>query len=345
MRFSQPSGDMYRWNEFPGLEEAVKQVNAIDWSGLQAAPGGPVKFNMPKFDDDSSLSNTLEEGEIKDESEIDMKEEAEDEPGLSLDAGQPERHPPPEMLQPQPQQYGNPCGPDSGDSGPSGSPTPSMAQSPVPHPAHQPIYWHELPHLYGQRSFPLSYPFMPYYNIGLPSYGPESLFPRGNYPQSPYSAGHPQLHASPQPLVGPTHPGVPLLASLPSRSRSPPGLETSSSNSHKEPSPDTKSPSVPPLDSTISEPPGSQQRDNRKLPISTETSTSVSSRPLKRRRPVASDFMSDDDEPPYNRTKHKPLESGPRDFGTWFQQQVVGRKKRLCHLEHTSVPIATKSDS
>lgn len=345
MRFSQPSGDMYRWNEFPGLEEAVKQVNDFDWSGLQAAPGGPVKFNMPKFDDDPSLSNTLEEGEIKDESEIDMKEEAEDEPGVSLDVGQPERHPPPEMLQPQPQQYGYPCEPDSGESRPSGSPTPSMAQSPVPHLAHQPIYRHELPHLYGQRSFPFSYPLMPYYDIGFPSYGPDSSFHSGAYPQFPDGAGHPQLHAFSQPLVGSTPQGIPLRDPLPSRSLPSPGLGTSGSNSNKEPSRDTNLPSISPLDTAISEPPGSQQRDKRKIPIMTETSTSVSSRPLKRRRPVASDFMSDDDEPPYSQTKHKPPESGLPDFGTWFQQQVTSRKKSLAHLEHASAPIPNRRDS
>lgn len=340
---------MYRWNEFPGLEEAVKKVNDMYWSGLQGVPGGPFRFNIPKFDDNPSLSNTLEEGEIKEEIETEIKQEPKDDPSVSLDFGQRELLPPqqsatPNQLQPPAHQNAYPYKPDSGGSRPSGSPTPSVAQSPIPHPVHHPIYWHGLPHHHYQPLLPPSYPFMPYYNIGFPFYGPDSPFHRGTYPQFSYGAGHPELHAFPERLVGPTPPGTPLLASLPSRSLPPPGLRTSSSNPHKEPSPDTKPPSASALRIAISEPPDSQKRDKRKFPMSTNTSASVSSRPLKRRRPVASDFMSDDDEPKDNQNQHTPLANGLSDFGTWFQQRVTGSKKKLSHLEHVSAPPASKKD-
>lgn len=345
---------MHRWTEFPGLETAVKQVNDITWSDLEGRgiPGRLVKFNLPEFDDSPSTSNTkviksddpatvpiknrdpvqmhikdefedeLEDGEIKDE----IKEEPEDEPGVPLDIGPPEPH-----------QDGYSYKPGFGDC-PSGSLLQSTPHSSVSHSGHSRVYLHSQP------IFTPFYAVIPYYSVDFPSSGPDNFIRGKAGTQPPGDAGSPQLHASSPRFVGSTPPGTRPPSLLPSRSFPRPGPPTPSSNL-QEPSHTRKPPSTTSLGPAMANQPRNQEHDKRELPIATDTSTPVPRRPTKRRRPVASDFMSDDEEPQYKRSKQSLPADGLPDFGKWFQEQVTGSKKKLSHLEHVSAPTGNRKGS
>lgn len=352
---------MHRWTEFPGLAAVVKQVNDLTWSDLQGGgiPGRPVKFHMPEFDDTPLTSDTkavksdhlatvpiknreslhkhikdefedeLEEGEIRD----DIKEETEDEQGVSLDIGAPEPH-----------QHGYSYESGFGDC-PPGSLLQSMPQSSVPHPDYPRVYWHRLPHHYSRPVFTPFYAIIPYYSIDIPSSGSDDLIRGKSDTQFSYGANCPQPHASPPNFVGSSHPGARPPAFLGSASFPCTGHSITSSNLPQEPSTSTKLPPTSSLRPVITNQPESQRRDKRKTPTSTDTSTSVPRRPLKRRRPVASDFWSDDDEPQYNRSNPTLPANGMSDFGSWFQERVTGSKKKLSHLENVSKPTSNKMGS
>lgn len=349
---------MHRWTEFPGLAAAVKQVNDLTWSDLQGIgiPGRAVKFNIPKFDDSPSTSNAkvinsdtlatgpiknreqvkkhikdefedeLEEGEIMDE----IKEKTVDEPGVSLDIG---------PLEPQQDGYSNEPG--FGDCA-AGSVPQSIPRSSVPHPGHPRVYWHGLPDHYSQPIFTPFYALIPYYSVEFPSSGPDDSIHGKSDTQLPCGASYPRLDAFPPRLRNATPPRIQPPPLLPSGSFPPAAHPNPSSNLIQEPSPAKMPPSTSPSGPTIANQPERQQRDKRKPSTSTDTSTSVPRRPLKRRRPVASDFWSDDDEPQYNRSKKTLPANGVSDFGTWFQEQVTGSKKKLSHLEHVSAPPGNK---
>lgn len=350
---------MHRWNEFPGLEVAVNQVNDISWADLRGRgiPGGAFKFDIPKFDDSLSTSNDkviksddvatgangepvqkhmkdevkeeLEEGEIKDE----IKEENADEPGVPLDIGPSERH-----------QDGYPYQPGFGDF-PPGSLLQSMPQSSDTHPGHPRAYRHGLLHQYSQPLFTPFFAVIPYYSIEFPSPRPDDLIRGGGGPQSPYAASDPQLHALPPRVGGSTPSRIRSPTFIPSPSLARPGRVNPSSNLTREPSPAKTPPSASPLEPAAANQPEGQRRAKRKLSTVTDASTSAPRRPLKRRLPVASDFMSDDDEPQRSRSKRTLPVGGHSDFGTWFQEQVAGSKKKLSHLEHASAPIGNKKNS
>lgn len=332
---------MHRWNEFPGLEAAVNRVNGIGWSDLQgrAIPGGPVKYDVPTFDDVSSLSDSLEEGEIK-EVDTEIKKENEHGPALSLDVGPLKRLAQPESAtcnQPQhlPHQNSNSCKADSAER-PPGYYIQAMPQSPITNHGHHPTNWDELAHHYYQLLSPHFYPVMPYYNTDFLPYGPDSSVRTRVGPQSPHGAGHSQVHALPQRVAGTTPPRIPTYGLTPSPHDTSLGLQNQSSNLPQEPSPATNPPSASPLRATILGEHGSQHHHKRKFPTSTDSSTSEPKPPRKRRLPVASDFMSDDDEPENKPRKHTLPANGVPDFGTWFQDQVTGSKKKLSHLKQAS---------
>lgn len=340
-RISRHRGDLHRWTEFPGLEAAVDQVNGIDWSDLQGKgiPGGPVKFEIPTFDDISSLSDSLEEGEIR-EDEIKIKKKAEDDPAVPLDIGPPQRFSQPgELLA---HQNGCSCKPDSAEFPPEYD-IQQVPQSPIPHHGHHSTSWDGLPHRYYQLLSQPFYPVMPYYKPVYVSYGFETSGSRGTDSQSPHCAGHSQFHAIPQRLAGTTHPGIPTPSFTSSPHVAPSGLQSSSLSLPQKPPPAAKQPSLSPLRATVSKAHDSQQHHKRKFLASTETSTSEPDRPRKRRLPVASDFMSDDDdEPEHNARKHTLPTSRVPDFGTWFQDQVTGSKKKLSHLKQLSAATSNR---
>ena len=352
---SQRRGDMHRWNDFPGLGAAVKQVDGISWSDLQGRgiPGRAVKYDIPKFDDGPTVSNAkatksddvatgpanngesvrnnirdevedeLEEGEIKE-----IKKEIKDEPGLSLDIApqdrlsQPESVTPNHQLQPTPHQHSYPYQACFGH-----------------HLPGVPFQW--MPHHYYQPSSTHFYPFMPYYNVAFLPFGTDSSSRHGGAdPQIPHGAIYPQSHAFPHHFVAST-PETYFRAPSPPPSLPPASFPRPNSTLPSEPSAPRKPPSAPPCTPAKAKKPDSQQREKRKFSISTDPSTSVPSRRPKRRRPVASDFMSDSEGHEDHRTKHALLANGVPDFGAWFQKQVTGSKKKLSHLEHTSLPIGS----
>ncbi|KAI7784481.1 hypothetical protein LA080_009980 [Diaporthe eres] len=321
-------GDMHRWTEFPGLAAAVKQVNDLTWSDLQGGgiPGRPVKFHIPKFDDSPLTSDTKAvksdhlatvpiknrgslHKRIKDEFEDELEEgEIRDE---IKEETEDEQVVSLDIGAPEPHQHGYSYESGFGDCPPR-SLLQSMPQSSVPHPDYPRVYWHGLPHHYSQPVFTPFYAIIPYYSIGIPSSGSDDSIRGKADTQFSDGANCPQLHASPPDF---------------------------------EPSTSTELPSTSYLGPVMTNQPESQRRDKRKLPTSADTSTSVPRRPLKRRRPVASDFWSDDDEAQYNRSNHTLPANGMSDFGSWFQERVTGSKKKLSHLEHVSKPTSNKMGS
>lgn len=359
---------MYRWNEFPGLEFAVKKVNDIDWSDLKGVPGGPFEFDIPKFADGPLPDNTevsrtgnaanalvnnggpiqnhtkveveseLEEGEI-----VEIKQEAKEEPGVPLDIAPSNDLPPSESssrsyhTQSVPHHYGYPYQLGFQDC-PPGTPSQWAPESPAPPPGYPSNNWHGLPYHYHQPSFPSYYAASPYYNFASRSSGPEDSSSGGANPRPSYGALHPQLHAFPQrfgiPTPGTSPLAIPRLPSLPPRDCSKPTPYV------KLEPPRTTNP--PPASPSELNQPDSQQGVKRKLSTSRDGSNSGATRLLKRLRPLASDFMSDDADPQHVQSKHSQLANGLPDFGAWFQDQVTGSKKKLSHLEHASALVDTK---
>lgn len=358
---------MHRWNEFPGLELAVNKVNGIDWSDLRGIPGGPFTFDMPKFQDGPLPGNTkvsptgnaatalvnnggpvqkhmkveveseLEEGEI-----VEIKQETKEEPGVPLDIAPSNAPSPPESssrsyhTQSVPLHYGYPYQPGFQNC-PPGTLSQWAPEAPAPPPGYPSDDWHGLPYHYHQPSFPSYYAAAPYYNFASRSSGPEASASGAN-PRPSYGALHPQLHAFPPRFAIPT-PGASRLAnprfpSLPPRDCSKPATDVK-----LEPSRTTNPPSA--STSELNQP-DSQQRVKRELSTSTDSSNSGAIRLLKRLRPLATDFMSDDDDPQHVQIKDSQLANGLPDFGTWFQDQVTGSKKKLSHLEHASALVGTK---
>lgn len=267
---------------------------------------------------------------------------------MSRDVEPPKGHPQPESVtcnqpQPLPHQNGRSCKADSAEC-PPGYHIQAMPQSPTTNHGHHPTNWDELAHHYYHLLSPHFYPVMPYYNTGFLPYGPDSSFRRGVDPQSPHGAGHSQFHALPQLVAETTPPGIPTNGLTPSPHVPSLGLQKPSSNLPQEASPATKPPSASPLRAPILEEHGSQHHHKRKFPTSTDSSTSKPIRPRKRRLPVASDFMSDD-EPENNPRKHTLPASGVQDFGTWFQDQVTGSKKKLSHRNQASAATGDRKDS
>lgn len=259
---------------------------------------------------------------------------------MSPDVEPPRGHPQPESVtcnqpQPLPHQNGRSYRADSAEC-PPGYHIQAMPQSPITNQGHHPINWDELAHHYYHLVSPHFYPVMPYYNTGFLPYGPDRSVRIGVDPQSPHGAGHSQVHAPPQRVAGTTPPGIPTPGLTQSPHVPSLGLKNPSSILPQEPSPAIKQSSTSPFRATVLKGHDSQQHHKRKLLASTETSTFEPDRPRKRRLPVASDFMSDDDEPEHNARKHTLPTNGVPDFGTWFQDQVTGSKKKLSHRHQAS---------
>lgn len=234
-----------------------------------------------------------------------------------------------------PHQNGSSCNADSAEC-PPGYHIQAMPQSPITNHGHHPTNWDELAHHYYHLLSPHFHPVTPYYNNGFLTYSPHSSVHIGVGPQSPHGAGRSQVHALPQHVAGTTPPGIPTHGLTPSPHVPSLGLQKPSSNLPQEASPATKPPSASPLRAPILEEHGSQHHHKGKFSTSTDSSTSEPIRPRKRRLPVASDFMSDDDEPENNPRKHTLPVNGVPDFGTWFQDQVTGSKKKLSHRHQAS---------
>lgn len=249
---------------------------------------------------------------------------------MSLDVGPPQRFSQPgELL---PDQNGCSRKPDSAEYPPVYH-TQQMPQSPIPHHGHHSTSTH---HYYQLLSQPF-YHAMPYYNTDFLPCGSETSASRGTDSQSPLGAGHSQFHALSQRLAGTTHPGIPTPSSTSSPHIAPSGLQNSSLSLPRKPPPAAKEPSTSRLRATILKEHGSQQSHKRRFPTSTESSTSDPDRPRKRRLPVASDFMSDDDDGPEHNPRKRTLPTnGVADFGTWFQDQVTGSKKKLSQVKQES---------
>lgn len=259
---------------------------------------------------------------------------------MSHDVEPPKGHPQPESVtcnqpQPLPHQNDRSCKADSAEC-PPGYHIQAMPHSPITNQGHHPTNWDELAHHYYHLVSPHFYPVMPYYNTGFLPYGPVSSFRRGVDPQSPHGAGHSQVHALPQLVAETTPPGIATHGLTPSPHVLSLGLQKPRSNLPQEASPATKPSSGSPMRAQILEEHGSQHHQKRKFPTSTDSSTSEPIRSRKRRLPVASDFMSDDDEPESNPRKHTLPTNGVPDFGTWFQDQVTGSKKKLSHRHQAS---------
>lgn len=341
---------MQRWTEFPSLEATVKQVDNISWADLQGLdiPGNPINYDIPKFDDGSTVSNVkviksdnlatgpANNGEtaqknIKEEVEVELeegeiKEEMDDEPGVPLDIAPRKQPPPPESvtpnqpLRPPPHEDGHPYQADFGHYFPG-----------------LPFQW--MPHQDDQPSTN-AYSFMPYFPVAsLPSATYGSGRQGGADQRIPHGAIYPQPHPFPQQPAVRKLPGASSRASTSPLSQPPPSLTSSSLTLPSEPSPSTKPPSASPVSSAEAKEHDGQQREKRKSSILMDLSTSGPRCRPKRRRPVASDFMSDSEDNEDNQNKNALPASGVPDFGAWFQKQVTCSKKKHSHSEHTSLRI------
>ncbi|KAH8763267.1 hypothetical protein F5883DRAFT_560227 [Diaporthe sp. PMI_573] len=378
MRPPQHRGDMHRWKEFPGLAAAVNQVTDITRSNVYAKwlPGSLFQFNAPTFDDEPPwLVNTqviksnhvttgpavnrnpfqasptkveveVEEGEIKDEDQVRIKQEPEDEPGVSVDIGPPERLPSPYSVtinddpQASPRHFGYLC-PSGFGNCPPGSP-PWVSQPPFIQPGYPPNYWHGLPNHYGHHPFPAVYPAMPYCNFDFFNLGPDDKVVRA-HAQFSHDPNHPQFHAIPQRLSSPVPPppGISPGAFLPPPSLPPPSLAQASPILPSQPSPASSLPTAPALEPAVPKKPDEERGSERKLSNSPGASSDTS-RPLKRHIPTQGGSESGTDDDRQTQSKIPRLACGLLDFRTWFRGQVVDAKKRLSHLERTSTPTDTR---
>ncbi|POS70657.1 hypothetical protein DHEL01_v210952 [Diaporthe helianthi] len=361
--------DMKRWKELPGLEAAVQQVNGINLLGVQAKRAPGSKFQVPKFVDNHSLSNTKSmkpspfatgangeplrksikskikvevEDEIE-EGEIVVKDEDEDEPGIPLDVRSPDRVPSPESVdlnhdaQPEPHQFGRTYTPGFGHY-PHGPPAHYMPQPPLPRHFYPQNHWHYAPNHYWHSPHPAAYPsaIMSHYNSGFVGFAPAGMIGQP-HPQSPYPSNdqYPPLRAIPQ------HFGVPFPALarngafLPAPSL--PDAPTSPIQPSK-PSPSTGPEEAPPSSPLVAR--RLQDERNRKRKLSeSPVSSSGTSRALKRR---CSAHRLDVEDNHHDHTKFPRSASGPPDFGTWFQEQVADSKKKLRQLERALKPAGDR---
>lgn len=375
---AQHRGHMHKWKDFPGLEAVVRQVSGIDWSDLQAAqiPGGPFTFHVPEFDEPSpgnteatpsgfvTTSLTVKDGpvqnhivdevkskvkdEIKEEDEVKIKHEPEDEPGMPVDIGPPERPPSSESatLDHESEVPRHPYG--SLDQTRFEDCPPELPIHWMPQPSSlqqfgcPPGYWHGMPSPYSLPQFPTWYPFIPYYNFDFASFGSDSQGGRLNH-QFP---SHPQFHVIPEHLSVsvPAPPGISPNTFLPPPLFPPPSLLPTSPILPSKPSPAPSLPTTSPPMDVVAKQPDEKLGGKRKFSNSLGSSSDPS-RPLKRRMLAQGGNMPEDNDPQYNRSKLPGLGSGLPDFGTWFQGQVVDRKKRLSHLERACTPSDNRNDA
>lgn len=353
---------MHRWNEFPGLEAAVKQVDSIVWSDLKGKgiPGGRVEFDLPKFDNGTSLSKAKAKKpksvatDIVDKSKS-TQTQSPNKPMLSMETQSSNRHPRPEFAAPNDQQQHLHQYVYSTQSVLGGDPripnlhwTPQLQRS---YPAHPPYPWQEPVQSYYHPHF-LSYHVMPYYQVDKCEHGPGRSDHGQPEPRVSNTPDQPQPHAFPQPLAAGNHHGFAPVVFLPPPAFQPPGPPAPNSRAPKKSPVTLTTLSTSELGPVIVKQPDNQQLCKRESPDSLEPSisdhqrckreSSDSVQPLesghprllKRRRSVGAETVSEADDPQSSKRRPLRLPNGlpDSDFGTWFENKVTRNKKKLSRI-------------
>ncbi|KAJ0110019.1 hypothetical protein J7T55_014822 [Diaporthe amygdali] len=312
--------DMHRWNEFPGLEAVVNQVDSIVWSDLKGKgiPGGRVEFDLPKFDNGTSLSKAKAKKpksvatDIVDKSKS-TQTQSPNKPGLSMETKSSKLHPRPEFAGPDDQQQ---------------------------HLHHFNALIRLILHIPGKSpcnrtTIPMSSPTMSCLTTRstTASLDPADLI-----------MGNPNLESQAvlvNPSLMPSH-SLPRLEGITALhlfapQKPPVTLETLSTSElgpviAKQPDNQQlcKRESPDPLEPSISD----HQRCKRESSDSVQPLESGHPRLLKRRRAVGTETVSEADDPQSSKRRPLRLPNGlpDSDFGTWFEHKVTRNKNKLSRI-------------
>ncbi|KAL1853983.1 hypothetical protein Daus18300_011572 [Diaporthe australafricana] len=215
--------DIFRWNEYPGLQAIVEKVDHIR---NRDVPGGPLKYDVPKFEEvpfDKTIIKTetpdnvpkfdnvpVHKAKTKTDiphsvlktsvlASISTQNRSQVQPGVSVGTQTPTWLPLPQFAtasyqhQP-PYQYGYPYQPSQG---------PPLHRAPHSYgpPSAQPLSsWQGVFQQHYELRYPPSYPVMSYYQIEAVRPRPDGGANRQVGPQTSGIAGPQQPQAFPQPL-------------------------------------------------------------------------------------------------------------------------------------------------